>query len=99
MASPDGQTPDSLIAKLAEKPHAYNFYAAVRLLQSCFRSQPRIGCVRVRHRWNPQVANAMPAGELQRRRIAAVADREARSISQICEILQQEGVCKHGVRH
>jgi type VI secretion system protein ImpH len=47
MASPDGQTPDSLIAALVEKPLAYDFYAAVRLLQSCFREQPRIG-----HSWS-----------------------------------------------
>jgi type VI secretion system protein ImpH len=48
MAGPDGQTPDSLIAKLAEKPFAYDFYAAVRLLQASFSKQPRIG-----HSWSP----------------------------------------------
>ena len=47
MARPDGQTPDSLIAKLAEKPFGFDFYAAVRLLQSCFPDQPRIG-----HSWS-----------------------------------------------
>ena len=48
MARPDGQTPDSLIARLAENPFAFDFYAAVRLLQSCFPEHPRIG-----HSWSP----------------------------------------------
>lgn len=48
MAGPDGQTTDSLIAELAEKPYAFDFYAAVRLLQRCFPRQPRIG-----HSWSP----------------------------------------------
>lgn len=43
MAGTDGQTPDPLIAKLAEQPYAFNFNAAVRLLQSHFRQHPRIG--------------------------------------------------------
>jgi len=43
MASPDGQTTDSLIAQLKENPFAFDFYAAVRLLQSRFPNQPRIG--------------------------------------------------------
>jgi type VI secretion system protein ImpH len=43
MAGPDGQKTDALIARLAEKPFAYDFYAAVRLLQSAFPDQPRVG--------------------------------------------------------
>ena len=43
MAGPDGQTTDSLNAKLAAEPFAFDFYAAVRLLQSQARGQPRIG--------------------------------------------------------
>ena len=43
MANPDGQTTDHLIAQLTESPFAFDFYAAVRLLQSRFPSQPRIG--------------------------------------------------------
>ncbi len=43
MARSDGQKPDALIAALAEKPYAYDFYAAVRLLQSRFPKRPRIG--------------------------------------------------------
>jgi type VI secretion system protein ImpH len=43
MAGPNRQTTDALIAALAEKPYEYNFYSAVRLLQCCFKDQPRIG--------------------------------------------------------
>jgi len=43
MAGSDGQKPDALIARLAEKPFAFDFYAALRLLQSCFPDQPRFG--------------------------------------------------------
>ena len=43
MASPDRQTADHLIAELSDNPHAYDFYAAVRLLQSNFRGHERIG--------------------------------------------------------
>ena len=43
MASPDRQTANSLIAELSDQPYAYDFYAAVRLLQSRFRSHERIG--------------------------------------------------------
>ena len=43
MAGTDGQTPDPLIAKLTETPFAYNFNAAVRLLQSHFHQHPRVG--------------------------------------------------------
>jgi type VI secretion system protein ImpH len=49
MAAPNGQQTDSLIAELAEKPYAFDFYAVVRLLQSRFPSYPRIG-----HSWSPQ---------------------------------------------
>jgi type VI secretion system protein ImpH len=43
MANPDGQTPDSVVAKITEKPFAFDFYTAVRLLQSRFADLPRIG--------------------------------------------------------
>lgn len=43
MAGTDGQTTDPLIAKLVEQPFAFDFYAAVRLLQSRFPEQPRFG--------------------------------------------------------
>jgi type VI secretion system protein ImpH len=43
MASPDGQTTDSLIAQLKEHPFAFDFYAAVRLLQARHPDRPRIG--------------------------------------------------------
>jgi len=43
MAGTDGQTPDTLIAKLTEQPFTFDFNAAVRLLQSRFPQQPRIG--------------------------------------------------------
>ena len=48
MAGADGQTTNSLIAELAEKPFTFDFYAAVRLLQSHFPDRPRIG-----HSWSP----------------------------------------------
>lgn len=43
MANPDGQTTDPLITQLTANPSAYDFYAAVRLLQCRFADQPRIG--------------------------------------------------------
>jgi type VI secretion system protein ImpH len=43
MADSNGKKTDSLIAELAEKPYAFDFYTAVRLLQSRFQDQPRIG--------------------------------------------------------
>ena len=43
MASTDGQTTDTLITQLVEKPFAFDFNAAVRLLQSHHAQQPRIG--------------------------------------------------------
>lgn len=48
MASPDGKTPDPLMAKLEAQPFAFDFCAAVRLLQSRFSNLPRIG-----HSWSP----------------------------------------------
>lgn len=47
MASPVRPTPDSIIAGLAQDPHGYDFFAAVRLLQSYFPKQPRVG-----HSWS-----------------------------------------------
>jgi type VI secretion system protein ImpH len=43
MASPDRQATDSLIAQLTEKPFAFDYFAAVRLLQCRFPQHPRIG--------------------------------------------------------
>ncbi len=43
MAGSDGEKAHALIARLAEKPFAFDFYAALRLLQSCFPEQPRFG--------------------------------------------------------
>src|SRR5438874_3349708 len=43
MASTNGQTPDPLIAKLAAEPFAFDFYAALRLVQKRFADRPRIG--------------------------------------------------------
>ena len=43
MARPDRQTADHLIAQLTDQPHAFDFYAAVRLLQSNFFAHARIG--------------------------------------------------------
>jgi type VI secretion system protein ImpH len=44
MAGTSGQTPDSLIAELEKNPHGFDFFQAVRLLQSSFADRPRIGC-------------------------------------------------------
>lgn len=43
MASPDRKTPDSLIEELLRDPHRYDFYRAVRLLESLHPDLPRIG--------------------------------------------------------
>jgi len=48
MAGSDGQTTDPVTAKIARDPFAFDFYAAVRLLQSQARAMPRIG-----HSWSP----------------------------------------------
>ena len=48
MAGIDRQKADALIAQLMAEPHAFDFYAAVRLLQGCFPELPRIG-----HSWSP----------------------------------------------
>ena len=44
MAGTGRQTPDTLIADLEKDPFAYDFFQAVRLLQSRFADKPRIGC-------------------------------------------------------
>jgi type VI secretion system protein ImpH len=44
MAGTGGQTPDTLIADLEKNPFGYDFFQAVRLLQSRFADKPRIGC-------------------------------------------------------
>lgn len=43
MANPNGPAGDGLIAGLLAEPHAWDFYALVRQLQSHFADQPRIG--------------------------------------------------------
>jgi len=47
MANSDGETTDHLIEELAANPYAFDFYAAVRLLQSRFPNQPRLGYSKV----------------------------------------------------
>jgi type VI secretion system protein ImpH len=47
MANPVRPTADSVIAILAQEPYGFDFFAALRLLQSYFPSQPRIG-----HSWS-----------------------------------------------
>jgi type VI secretion system protein ImpH len=47
MAGADGKTTDAVIAEIAEKPFTFDFYMALRLLQSRFSDQPRIG-----HSWS-----------------------------------------------
>src|SRR5205085_3092497 len=44
MASSSGQTPDTLIEALEKRPFTFDFYRAVRLLQSQFPKHARIGC-------------------------------------------------------
>ena len=43
MASTSGEETDHLIARLVEQPFGFNFFRAVRLLESHFRNAPRIG--------------------------------------------------------
>jgi type VI secretion system protein ImpH len=43
MASADGQTPDHLIQKLEQNPFEFDFFRAVRLLQSAHPELPRVG--------------------------------------------------------
>lgn len=43
MAGTGGQTPDSLIDRLAQRPFEFDFFQAVRLLQSHFADRPRVG--------------------------------------------------------
>jgi type VI secretion system protein ImpH len=43
MASTGGQTPDSLIEQIAKNPYDFDFFQAVRLLQSRFGDRPRVG--------------------------------------------------------
>jgi type VI secretion system protein ImpH len=43
MADTSGETTDHLIARLVEQPFGFNFFRAVRLLESHYRDAPRIG--------------------------------------------------------
>ncbi len=43
MVATDGQTPDSLIETFRREPYTFDFFAAVRLLQSRAAEMPRIG--------------------------------------------------------
>jgi type VI secretion system protein ImpH len=43
MAGADGKTTDSLIQRLQSSPEMFDFFAAVRRIQSHFRAQPRVG--------------------------------------------------------
>jgi type VI secretion system protein ImpH len=44
MAGPDRKTPDHLVDELATRPFAFDFFRAVRLLESRRRDLPRVGC-------------------------------------------------------
>jgi type VI secretion system protein ImpH len=44
MASPDRQTTDPVIERLATQPFAFDFFRAVRLIESRHPDRPRIGC-------------------------------------------------------
>ncbi|MBV8378084.1 MAG: type VI secretion system baseplate subunit TssG [Verrucomicrobia bacterium] len=43
MAEPDRQTSDSLVAEMALRPHEFNFFQAVRRLESEHMAWPRVG--------------------------------------------------------
>jgi type VI secretion system protein ImpH len=43
MAEPDRQTSDSVAADMALRPHEFNFFQAVRRLESEHRARPRVG--------------------------------------------------------
>jgi type VI secretion system protein ImpH len=43
MAEPDRQTPDSLAAEMALRPHEFNFFQAVRRLEAEHTAWPRVG--------------------------------------------------------
>jgi type VI secretion system protein ImpH len=43
VADANGQTTAALIQRLSEKPYAFDFYAALRLLQAAYPEYPRIG--------------------------------------------------------
>src|SRR6202022_596136 len=43
MAEPDRQTSDSVAAEMALRPHAFNFFQAVRRLEAEYRAWPRVG--------------------------------------------------------
>ncbi len=49
MADPNGPTTDALIAELEREPYAYDFFAALRLLQRLSPDGPRLG-----HSWSPR---------------------------------------------
>lgn len=44
MAGPDRKTPDSLMDELAQRPFAFDFFQAVRLLENRRTDLPRVGC-------------------------------------------------------
>ena len=52
MASTSGEETDHLISRLVEQPYGFDFFRAVRLLESHFRQSPRIGTSqRLRDDW------------------------------------------------
>src|SRR6266849_6727123 len=73
MAGTDGQTPDNLIAQLEQRPFAFDFFRAVRLLQSAYPDRPRIGYSLspsqdpIRFAQNPSLAFAPSSIEALRR--------------------------------
>lgn len=44
MAGPDRKTPDNIVEELAKSPFTFDFFRAVRLLESRRRDLPRVGC-------------------------------------------------------
>jgi type VI secretion system protein ImpH len=64
MAGTDGQTPDTLIQQLAERPYGFDFFRAVRLIECQDANRPGVGYSRspvedpVRFRQNPSLAFA-----------------------------------------
>ena len=70
MASTGGQTTDSLIEQLGANPYRFDFFQAVRLLQSRFAERPRIGSslapVQDPVRFAQSPSLAFPASTLER---------------------------------
>lgn len=81
MAVTNGQTPDSLIAQLEQAPFSFDFFQAVRLIESWRRDLPRVGFSRtpgqdaVRFCQNPSLAFAPSTLESFQRDGAQIAPK------------------------